>query len=162
MKYIAYIVFVLVLVPTFFYWVYLRQPKEVPDQKNNFPFIYAAAIFLAVLVTGKIVWDADWFQKACFPANYWTRQVSIIEQEIDQERDDIKRINLMISSKKLTADIDAEHAMMDDKKLSRNMAEKNIQEELAELNNLIVIFSDQIRDDIKRIEFARSQIKHQK
>jgi hypothetical protein len=97
-----------------------------------------------------------------FPENYWVRQVSLIEQEIKQDKEAIRSASLLIESKRRTVNLDIERHLLEDKKLTRRDAAKKVRDDLLELYDLVGMYRDILKDNQRRLESARSQIPKQR
>jgi vacuolar-type H+-ATPase subunit I/STV1 len=108
-------------------------------------------IILAILVCGKIIWDAEWFQKLCFPAAYWTRQVDISSTEVQRDKDAIRDMELYIEAKKRTKDIDVRRAMLADK-VTLEKAISMYENDLSESFHTLQVLKDIQTQDVEQLQ----------
>lgn len=104
--------------------------RITPKKRRSFSFVYAALVILAVLVAGKLLYDAAWFQRAFFPAAYWSGQVERIEQDIQDGQESISELRL---------------------------AHAPDEQDVDESRHLLAIEEELLKENVQDLDYARSQ-----
>jgi hypothetical protein len=110
-----------------------HEPKLIcitARRRRSFPLVYTAVIILAVLVAGKLLYDAAWFQRAFFPAAYWATQVERIEQDIRDGQESISELRL---------------------------AHAPDEQDVDESRHLLAIEEELLKENVQDLDYARSQ-----